>query len=487
MDHHQETARQHPLDSMKRLLFLLAFLCASIPALGQSNPPLRITEVDGSPTKTNATRLNFPNGTLTISGSTVTVSASGSFSAPVVITSNSAACFEVGPNGSTNPVFRVVCNVASQATGLSVTGNAAGSGTVVNTLSSGSNEALYVLSKGTGPVAISNATFTATSGAAFHVEKAAIAGREIMGKFTVSDGGNSAFFINNVTNNASLYVPTMSGYLDSVNTAASFAIQGFVSSGNDASDSATGGILALQVQRTDSTSDPINGTLTAVVNRKVFSIANFTAQLMMVGANGNIGLNTNTFGTSAAKVVAVGSGTAPSTSPADVFQLYGADSAAGDANAFIRNEAGEINRLTGLAARNSAQFDKTSSTTFSTVTGLTRNVEASRVYAFRAVLKTTANVAGGVKFQVGGTATATAISYEGVLIDTGAIVAQTRSTALATTVCALTTSTAGTCTIEGVVQINAGGTLTIDFAQNASNGAASSVLANQSFQLIPIG
>lgn len=191
-------------------------------------------------------------------------------------------------------------------------------------------------------------------------------------------------------------------------------------------------------------------------------------------------------GASGVGVFVMANGTAPTSSPADEFQLYSADSAAGDANAFARNEAGEINRLTGLAARNSSSFAKTSDTTLANITGLTRNVEASRAYAFTAVLQTTAAATGGVKFAVSGTATATSISYEGVLVDSGAIVNQTRATALDTTVCASTTSTAGTCTIRGVVVIANAGTLTLQFAQNASDGGASTVLVNQYMQLIPI-
>jgi len=39
----------------------------------------------------------------------------------------------------------------------------------------------------------------------------------------------------------------------------------------------------------------------------------------------NIGFNQTTFGTSAAKVLAIGSGSAPTTSPADAVQLWSAD------------------------------------------------------------------------------------------------------------------------------------------------------------------
>jgi hypothetical protein len=206
---------------------------------------------------------------------------------------------------------------------------------------------------------------------------------------------------------------------------------------------------------------------------------------------GNLLIGTSTvgdFGTSCVGCFAIANGTAPSSSPADEFQLYSADSAAGDANAFARNEAGEINRLTGLSARVSTQFDKTSDTTLANVTGLSRNVEAGRTYAFTAVLYTTSNVAGGVKAAIGGTATATSIIYQADVLDgsTQATVGTARATSLATTVGDVTAVTAARITITGTIVVNAAGTLVPQFAQNTSNGTASSVLVNSSFQLIPI-
>jgi hypothetical protein len=199
-----------------------------------------------------------------------------------------------------------------------------------------------------------------------------------------------------------------------------------------------------------------------------------------------VGTSAGAIGTSGAGVLAFALSTAPSSSPTDTVQLYSNDSAAGDHNLFSRNEAGQINRLTGLAARNSAQFDKTSDTTLANVTGLTENVEASRVYGFRAVIRTTAAATGGIKLSVSGTATMTNINYEGILFNGATVTAQTRATALDTSVCAVTNTTAGTCVIEGAFTVNAAGTLTIQFAQNASDGTASSVLVNSTLQLIPI-
>lgn len=80
-------------------------------------------------------------------------------SSTITQTSNSATAFESGPNGGTNPVFRLVNSTASSATGLSITGNAAGSGVTLTALSSGSNDGITYSAKGTG-----KHTFSSTSG-----------------------------------------------------------------------------------------------------------------------------------------------------------------------------------------------------------------------------------------------------------------------------------------------------------------------------------
>lgn len=139
-------------------------------------------------------------------------------------------------------------------------------------------------------------------------------------------------------------------------------------------------------------------------------------------------------------------------------------------------------------ARNSAQFDKTSDTTLANVTGLTfdkSELQAGRIYEFEAILYTSSNVAGGVKFAIGGTATATAIIADAVVYQGGVSIATgtPRVTALATTVGDVTAVTTAFVTINGRITVNAAGTLTIQFAQNASNGAASSVLVGSTFKL----
>ena len=56
----------------------------------------------------------------------------------------------------------------------------------------------------------------------------------------------------------------------------------------------------------------------------------------------NVGIGQATFGTSAVKALALGTGTAPSTSPADAIQLYSADFAAGNACPYFRTENGTV-------------------------------------------------------------------------------------------------------------------------------------------------
>lgn len=125
-----------------------------------------------------------------------------------------------------------------------------------------------------------------------------------------------------------------------------------------------------------------------------------------------------------------------------------------------------------------AQFDKTSSTTLSAITGLSANVLAGVTYVFELNVFTTSNVAGGIKVAIGGSSTATSIIYEGALFSGGVSTAPgtARASSMSTAVCDLTAVTAGRCEVVGTMVVNAAGTLEPFFAQNASNGSASSVL-----------
>jgi hypothetical protein len=68
---------------------------------------------------------------------------------------------------------------------------------------------------------------------------------------------------------------------------------------------------------------------------------NQTARLT-VDSVGNVGIGTSSFGTSAQKVLALFNGTAPTTSPADMVQLFSVDLSAGNATLGIRTETGVV-------------------------------------------------------------------------------------------------------------------------------------------------
>jgi hypothetical protein len=160
--------------------------------------------------------------------------------------------------------------------------------------------------------------------------------------------------------------------------------------------------------------------------------------------------------------------TIPSLSAARTYELP-------DASGFIQ---------LGQVARCGTQFDKTSNTTLGTVTDLTINIDYTGTYKFKAVLYTTSNVAGGVKAAINQSGlTLSAIRYEGVTIDAG-VITQSRATAAGSAVGAVTAVTAALITIEGTMVVTAvTGSVSVEFAQNASNGTASSVLVGSSFEV----
>lgn len=133
-------------------------------------------------------------------------------------------------------------------------------------------------------------------------------------------------------------------------------------------------------------------------------------------------------------------------------------------------------------ARVSTQFDKTN-TTLANITGLTVNVKSGKSYYFKSVLFVDANATGGSKFAIAGTATATAIIYEITLTDdtTKANTITSRQTTLGGSAGQAGT-TAGLCVIQGLITVNAAGTLTVQFAQNAASGT-SSVLVGSNFEV----
>lgn len=141
----------------------------------------------------------------------------------------------------------------------------------------------------------------------------------------------------------------------------------------------------------------------------------------------------------------------------------------------------EARHLTGTTA----QFDRTSSAALTNITGLTYSVTAGGIYKFNSVLHVTATANGGHKYTVSGTCTATYIVfYVQSQTTTGAPVIGTRATALDTAAIGVTSVfAAGKTIIDGYIVVNQAGTLTIQFAQNASHSDTSSVLRGSTFEV----
>lgn len=135
------------------------------------------------------------------------------------------------------------------------------------------------------------------------------------------------------------------------------------------------------------------------------------------------------------------------------------------------------------ATRTTSAFNKTSDTTLANVTSLVGNAGAGKIYKFKACLHINCGTTGGMKVAMAGTCTATSITFQVLshAITTGTqAITGGRINALATSV-GVAGNDSYYCVIEGVIAVNGAGTLTVQFAQNVSNGTASSVLEHSTF------
>lgn len=77
---------------------------------------------------------------------------------PLYVHSSNSKAFLVGQNGQTNPAFQVQTDTASSATGIKITSKAAGSGILLEAISSGTNEDLILKSKAAGSIILAPGT-----------------------------------------------------------------------------------------------------------------------------------------------------------------------------------------------------------------------------------------------------------------------------------------------------------------------------------------
>ncbi len=139
----------------------------------------------------------------------------------------------------------------------------------------------------------------------------------------------------------------------------------------------------------------------------------------------------------------------------------------------------------GGLKRVSTQVDSVNNT-LGTVTGLLQWVEAGKTYHFVAHLDATLDATGGAKYAINGGATATAISYRVRHLGASlAVVSSTRQTSLGSAVNSTAALTDDDVMIEGVITVNAAGTLLVQFAQQSANGT-SSILVGSTFEVTAI-
>jgi hypothetical protein len=117
--------------------------------------------------------------------------------------------------------------------------------------------------------------------------------RESFLKARLSEGGNNIFELVNSTITNGIYVPTLSGYVDSANSLHSLEMRGLVSAANDVSDSSTSGVVTFTAMRTDNTTNPNQGTFTNIQNRRLFTFNNQSGPLLTIAASGNVGIGTS--------------------------------------------------------------------------------------------------------------------------------------------------------------------------------------------------
>ena len=140
---------------MKKLVFLLAWIALAIPALAQGSgtpsvPPITITEADGSPKVTMPTKIVFPNGSLSITGKTATITFSGS-GGTTINSTNGQLPYRVN---STTFGDSALASNALNSTYLSLTSGASGAGVIATVAGGGTNEALILKSKAAASITL---------------------------------------------------------------------------------------------------------------------------------------------------------------------------------------------------------------------------------------------------------------------------------------------------------------------------------------------
>jgi len=137
----------------------------------------------------------------------------------------------------------------------------------------------------------------------------------------------------------------------------------------------------------------------------------------------------------------------------------------------------------------STQIDVTSSVALVNATGLVTESLPVGTYYIYANLITTANAAGGIKVALkqGTASMLSSVNLVGRALTASAVaVANITSTTDATTIIGSTAAVINTI-IEGIFTVSTAGTIQVQFAQNVSNAAATSILVGSHLSVAKIG
>lgn len=94
----------------------------------------------------------------TIGSNGIAVNGSSNFAGAMIVQSASSSALTAGAGGASNPALQVDASAGSAATGIKVTAFAAGSGSALSTISSGTNENMAINAKGSGQISIANSS-----------------------------------------------------------------------------------------------------------------------------------------------------------------------------------------------------------------------------------------------------------------------------------------------------------------------------------------
>jgi hypothetical protein len=121
------------------------------------------------------------------------------------------------------------------------------------------------------------------------VQTSALSTRESLMKLAVSDAGNDAFYIANGTSTDNTFWPAFAGYGEST-TRSGIQFLGLLPASADSSDSSDRGILNFEALRTTSATDPLNGTFSGIVNRKLFTFSDINGAFINIYPSRNISI-----------------------------------------------------------------------------------------------------------------------------------------------------------------------------------------------------